>query len=75
MISARGEVRRDRGEVCLRADLEDQTHANDNVEQEVTMEEPETRIVGSKSEDNVAVVGHGNSVFRGGKISLFQMAL
>lgn len=37
------------------------------------MEDPEARVVGSKSEDDVAIVGDRDGVLRWWKISLFQV--
>lgn len=54
-------------------DLEYKTHADHNVEEEVTMEEPEARVVRSETEDDITIVGDGNGVLCRGQVSLLQM--
>lgn len=59
------EVRRHRWQISLCAHMHDQVHADDNVEHEVTMEEPVARIIGTETQDHVSVVGHSNRVLQG----------
>lgn len=40
------------------ANLYHEAHTNDDVEEEVTMEEPETGVIGSETENDVTIVGH-----------------
>lgn len=75
MVSAGGEVWRDWWEVSLRADLEYKAHANDYVEEEVTVEEPEARVGGPESNNDVAVVRYSDGVLCRGKISLLEVTL
>lgn len=49
MISASGEVGGYRRQIGLSADLEYYIHADDDVEKEVTMEEPEAGVGSPKS--------------------------
>lgn len=71
MVATCWEVGRDWRKVRLGANLEDETHANNDVEEEVTVEEPEAGVVGSEPEDNVTVVRDSNGIFRWREISLF----
>lgn len=57
------------------SDLEDQVHADDDVEEEVTVKEPEARVSGSETKDNVAVIGHGDGIFRWWQVSLLKVTL
>lgn len=73
MVTARGEVGRDRWQVGLGAHLQHQVHADDDVEEEVAVEQPEAGVVGSETDDNVAVVGDGDSVLRWWEVTLLQV--
>lgn len=59
----------------MSTDLENQAHTDDNVEEEVAMEEPETGVVSSETEDDISIVRYGNCVLRWGQISLFKVTL
>lgn len=63
VVPTRGEARWNGRQIWMAAHLEDQVHSDDDVEQEVAMEEPETWIVRPESEYHVAVVGYGDGVF------------
>lgn len=71
MVSTCWEVGRDRRKVCLGTDLEDEAHTDDDVEEEVTVEDPEAGVVGSEPEDDVAVIRDSDGVLRRREISLF----
>lgn len=75
VVTTSGEVGRHGWKVSLGADLQHQVHADDDVEQEVAMEQPETRVVGAETDDDVAVVGDGDCVLRWWEVSLFQVTL
>jgi hypothetical protein len=64
MVTASGEVVRNGRQVALGTHVNDQVHPDDDVEQEVTVEQPVPWIVGSKSENDVTVVGHRDRVFQ-----------
>lgn len=70
MITARGEVRWHRWKVGERADLQDQVHSYHDVEQEVTVEQPESWIVGTESQYDVTIVRDGNGVLERWQIVL-----
>lgn len=73
VVSACGEVGRDGREVGLGADLQHQAHADDDVEEEVAVEEPEARVVGSETKDDVSVVRDGDGILRGREVSLLEV--
>lgn len=75
VVTACGEVGRDGRQVSLSAHLQDQVHADDDVEQEVTVEQPEAGVVGSETDDDVAVVGDSDRVLRWRQVSLLQVTL
>lgn len=75
VISASREAWRGWGEVSVRTDLKDEIHADDYVEEEVTVEEPEAGVVGSETQDDVSVVGHGDGVLRRRVVSLLQVTV
>lgn len=75
MIATSGEVGRDGRQVGLRAHLQHQVHADHNMEQEVAMEQPEARVVGAETDNDVAIVGDGDGVLRWGQVSLLQVTL
>jgi hypothetical protein len=70
VVPARGEVVRHRRQIAVGADLQHQIHPYHDVEQEVTVEEPETRIVRAESQHHVSVVGHCDRVLRRRQIEL-----
>lgn len=75
MISTGREAWRGGWEVSVRTDLKDEVHADDNVEEEVAVEEPEAGVVGPETQDDVAVVGHGDGVLRGRVVSLLEVTV
>lgn len=75
MVTASGKVGGHGRQVSLGADLQHQVHADDDVEQEVAMEQPEARVVSAETDDDVAVVGDSDGVLRWREVSLFQMTL
>lgn len=75
VIPTRGEVGRHGRKVGLSAYLEHYVHSYDNMEEEVTVKEPEARVSGSETEDDVSVIRDGDGVLRRGKVSLFKMTL
>lgn len=70
MISARGEPGWHWRQIPLRPDLENKIHSYDYVEQEVTVEEPETGIVCPKPQDDVTVVWNRDGILSGWQIEL-----
>lgn len=75
VVAACGEVGRDRRQIGLSTDLKNEVHANNDVEEEVTMEKPEARVVGSETDNDVAVVRDGNGVLRWWEVSLLKVTL
>lgn len=57
-------------QVGVRADLEYEVHADDDVEEEVAVEEPEAGVVRPEAEHHVAVVRHGDGVLAGWQVEL-----
>lgn len=47
----------------MRPNVKDQVHANQYVEQEMTVEQPVSRVVRAEAEDDVTIVGNGDGVF------------
>lgn len=70
VVAAGREPRWDWGQISLRPNLEYQVHPYHNVVQEVTVEQPETGVVRSESQNYVTVVRHGYRVFSRGKVEL-----
>lgn len=70
MVAAGWETWRDGRKVSVSADLENETHSYNYVEEEVTVEKPETRVISSKPEYNVAIVRYSDSIFRGWQVEL-----
>jgi hypothetical protein len=70
VVPARGEVVRHRRQIAVGADLQHQIHPYHDVEQEVTVEEPEAGIVRAESQHHVSVVGHRDRVLRRRQIEL-----
>lgn len=75
VVAASREVGRHRRQVGLGANLQHQVHADDDVEQEVTVEQPETRVVGAETDNDVAIVGDSDGVLRWREVSLLQVTL
>lgn len=73
MVSACGEVGGNWWKVGLCSHLKNEAHADNYVEQEVTVEKPETGIVGPKTKDDVTVVGDCDRIFCRWKVSLFKV--
>lgn len=74
VVATPGEVRRHWRQVGLCAHVDDEVHADDNVEHEVAVEEPVAGIVGAEAQNHVTVVGHGDRVLQRGlsKVTMQQ---
>lgn len=70
MIPASGEIRRYRWQIGVRAHVQDQVHADEYVEEEVAVEQPVSGIIGTESENHVAVVRYGDGVLGRWQIEL-----
>lgn len=75
VVAACGEVGGYGRKVGLGAHLQHEVHADYDVEQEVAVEQPEAGVVGSETDDDVAVVGNSDGVLRRGEVSLLQVTL
>lgn len=75
VVTTCGEVRGDGRDVGVRAHLKHDVHTDHYVEQEMTMEQPESRVVCPKSQNDVTVVGYGNRIFRRRQVTLLEVTL
>lgn len=62
MVTADREIRRYRRQIRMRPNVKNQVHADQYVEQKMTVEQPVSRVIRTEAEDDVTVVGDGDSV-------------
>lgn len=70
MVTAGREIRWYWWQIPMRPDVKNQIHADQYVEQEVTVEQPVSWIVRAETEDDVTVVGNGDSVLSRWQVEL-----
>lgn len=63
-MTASREIRWHWWQIRLCSHMDDQIHSDHDVEHEVAVEEPISRIVGPEAQHHVAVIGHSDSVLQ-----------